>query len=156
VKSFGKIKMPEGERSQREEGGSSRKGLETRLQAEDDGGPWNIHRQLQEQLQQRKTAKNLSAVSEMDEANPTNTPNPLPVGENTEDSDLDDVGEGVWGYLLPLNSQYSTRIALKNGNARPIAKTENPYEIRDLQHAERNPVSIAGRYLIGRHPECGE
>lgn len=92
----------------------------------------------------------------MNEINPVNIPDPLPVGDNTEDSDLDDVAEGVWGYLLPLNSPYSTRMALKNGNARPIAKTGNTYEIRDLQHANRNAVSIAGRYLIGRHPECGE
>jgi len=144
--------MPKGEKSQRAEGSSSKNSLETRLQAEDDGKARSTHRQLQ----QEKIAESPSDVSEIDAVNLAHIPDRLPAGENREDFNLDDVAEGVWGYLLPLNSQHSAHIALKNGKTRPIAETENSYEGQNLQHADRNAVSIAGRYLIGRHPECGE
>jgi hypothetical protein len=92
----------------------------------------------------------------MDAVNPAHTPDRLPAGDNREDFNLVDVAECVWGYLLPLNTQHGAHIALKNCNTRPIAETENPYEVGNLHYADRNAVSIAGRYLIGRHPECGE
>jgi len=95
-------------------------------------------------------------IYQTDQALTANVPHALSAGDKREDSSSDDVAEDVWGYLLPLNSQHSTLIPLKNRNTRPIAKTEKLYEIGNLQHADRNAGSIAGRYLVGRHPECGE
>jgi len=87
--------MPEGEGSQREEGSSSRKSLETRLQAEDDGEPWRIRKLLQ----QRKTADNQSAISKIDEANPAVISHAISAGDNREDSKSDDVKEGFYRYF---------------------------------------------------------
>jgi hypothetical protein len=135
-------------------GRSSGKGLETRLQAEGNEEPWR--RTTQFFLPHRRTAETEPAINQIDETSPADTPHAPSAGDYYEDSILNEVSEGVWGYLRPLNSQYSTPIGLKNAKTSLIAKTEGSYETENLQHADRNPVSSAGRYLIGRHPECGE
>jgi hypothetical protein len=141
---------------ERGEGRSSGKGLETRLQAEDDGELWSVP----EQLDQTWIAE--TEPDQMDEASPANTPPDTPHALSArvydEDSISMDAAEGVWGYLLPLNSKYryGANIVLKPGNTSPIAKTNDSYETGKTQDADTNLFSTAGRYLIGRHPECGE
>jgi hypothetical protein len=143
--------MPKEERGWRREDRDSRsiRLPEPRLQAEDGGEPWSVHDQLLRQVIGENRYQ-------MDEAYPANTPHALSVGDDREDSISNDVAEGVWGYLLPLNSQQGTPIALKNASTSPIAKTEGSYETGNLHNADKHPVSSAGRYLIGRHSECGE
>lgn len=80
--------------------------------------------------------------------------------------------EGVWGYLLPLDTRFGEKLVLKKRNAcpapidglavasacaRPVktkgdpAKSEEDYEKTKVKRG-----FPAGGYLIGRHPECGK
>jgi hypothetical protein len=139
---------------ERGEGRSSKKGLEARLQAEDDDEPGSVPKQLYQ-----RTAETQPSINQMDEASPANTPHALSPGDDGEVFISDDVAEGVWGYLLPLSSQNCTAgtpIALKNGNTSLIAQPKDSKETGKIHHADRNLVASAGRYLIGRYPECGE
>jgi hypothetical protein len=121
--------MQEGERAQ------SGEDLETHLQAEDGGEPWS--------LSQRLAEIPLPSIDWRD-------------SEYYRREYFPWAAEGVWGYLIPLNSQQGTPITLENANTRPIAKPEGSYETGNLQRADKNPISSAGRYLIGRHSECRE
>jgi serine/threonine-protein kinase CHEK2 len=90
----------------------------------------------------------------------------------SEDVD-DEVKEGVWGYLLPLDAKYGSSLVLKKRNACPMhdsmddfgkdpasggtpngsknfRKEEDAYEDTKLKGI------ASGGYLIGRHPECGK
>lgn len=84
----------------------------------------------------------------------------------------DEVAEGVWGYLVPLENKYGDKaIVLKKRSACPkpeavadAAKTEPRHSkgkapLKEEEAYEKkkqhNGASASG-YLIGRHPECGE
>lgn len=82
----------------------------------------------------------------------------------------DEVKEGVWGYLFPLDTRYGGRcVVLKKRSTCPmtndVASTLGPKSAKRnapaLQQEESYEASkvkgvASGGYLIGRHPECGE
>lgn len=80
----------------------------------------------------------------------------------------DEVKEGVWGYLFPVNPQQNGRcIVLKKRSACPLpddvsgVKTVdvnggNSLEREESFEKSRIPNVPSGGYLIGRHPECGK
>ena len=89
-----------------------------------------------------------------------------------EECEANEVKEGVWGYLYPLGSRYTTRTTvLKKRSACPLPgsvekaakgkgnankggdkfkKQEEAYEKTKVKG------TASGGYLIGRHPECGK
>lgn len=92
--------------------------------------------------------------------------------EFAEDAE-DEPEEGVWGFLVPLDSKYGDKpMVLKkrcacppNDSIQTAADSEKPPNVRDTPPAiheeeayERTQINgIASRgYLIGRHPECGK
>ena len=78
----------------------------------------------------------------------------------------DEVKEGVWGYLLPLDMRYGKAIVLRKrtscpdpqtpgntpivGSVRASARGQTP----DVAASPRPSINQSGGYLIGRHPEC--
>ncbi|KAF5660583.1 camk rad53 kinase [Fusarium heterosporum] len=86
----------------------------------------------------------------------------------------DEIREGVWGYLVPLDPKYGDKpIVLKRRSACPQAETVADAAKKDNKHHtnDKNGKSAAskdeetfekkkengassGGYLIGRHPEC--
>lgn len=85
----------------------------------------------------------------------------------------DEIREGVWGYLVPLDPKYGDKpIVLKKRSACPLPHTVADSAKQDNKHhANENGKSAAmkdeeafekkkekgvssGGYLIGRHPEC--
>jgi serine/threonine-protein kinase Chk2 len=80
----------------------------------------------------------------------------------------DEVKEGVWGYLFPLDTRYGGRcIVLKkrtmclrstdvesalesSAEGKCVLEQEETYEKSKLKGVP------SGGYLIGRHPECGK
>ncbi|KAF4581016.1 CAMK/RAD53 protein kinase [Ophiocordyceps camponoti-floridani] len=83
----------------------------------------------------------------------------------------DEVKEGVWGYLLPLDAKYGDKaVVLKQRNACPLAdalaaaaaetqakgKDGKPAAIREAEAYNSTKIKgiASGGYLIGRHPEC--
>jgi len=74
--------------------------------------------------------------------------------------------EGVWGYLLPLDTRYGRCIVLKKRTSCPLPETvETTKTVKQSnaksplpEEAEYEKSKIggipAGGYLIGRHPEC--
>ncbi len=84
----------------------------------------------------------------------------------------DEEAEGVWGYLLPLDSTSGGTLVLKKRTACPVpsydgfgkgtarkergASEGNNYEKEEEDYEQSKEKGIpAGGYLIGRHPECG-
>jgi serine/threonine-protein kinase Chk2 len=82
----------------------------------------------------------------------------------------DEEGEGVWGYLVPLDHKSGDVLVLKRRSSCPVPESrvgnsngrervprntfkqqEENYESEKQRHG-----TVAGGYLIGRHPECGE
>lgn len=81
----------------------------------------------------------------------------------------DEVKEGVWGYLFPLNPIYGGKcVVLRRRMAcpRPDAvadvvpkkkKGKRVLQNEELDYEQQKVSGVpAGGYLIGRHPECGE
>jgi serine/threonine-protein kinase Chk2 len=88
----------------------------------------------------------------------------------------DEVKEGVWGYLVPLDPKYGDKpIVLKKRSACPMPDTvslaldkkgrtegekngkgDKAAALKDEESFERTKVKgvPSGGYLIGRHPEC--
>ncbi|TWU76886.1 hypothetical protein ED733_006601 [Metarhizium rileyi] len=83
----------------------------------------------------------------------------------------DEVGEGVWGYLLPLDPKYGDKpLVLKKRNACPLPNSvpaalngektppnaHKPAAIRAEEAFERQNAkgTASGGYLIGRDSEC--
>jgi serine/threonine-protein kinase Chk2 len=81
----------------------------------------------------------------------------------------DEEGEGVWGYLVPLDYRSGEPLVLRRRTACPVPQSkvgrtsgkervsskeyerqEEEYETEKVNHGV-----TAGGYLIGRHPECG-
>lgn len=91
----------------------------------------------------------------------------------SEDID-DEEKEGVWGYLVPLDPKYGDKpLVLKKRTACPMPdtvkqansnldksdKTEKGKSnaLKEEEAFEKkNPKSLSGGYLIGRHAECGK
>lgn len=83
----------------------------------------------------------------------------------------DEVKEGVWGYLFPMDTRYGGRCVVlrKRANcplAGTVAEEVAPKKrgrkgqraaIKEEQSFDQTRVNgnAAGGYLIGRHPECG-
>ncbi|KZL84027.1 serine threonine-protein kinase chk2 [Colletotrichum incanum] len=81
----------------------------------------------------------------------------------------DEVKEGVWGYLFPLDTKYGKVVVMKKRAACPLPDTvEAAKELagkdqkgkstlqKEEEAYERTKVKgvASGGYLIGRHPEC--
>lgn len=90
--------------------------------------------------------------------------------KNTLSEEVDDeVKEGVWGYLFPLDTKYGRPLVMKKRTACPMPdaldspssdsdrKGKSPLR-KDEEAYERTKIKgvPSGGYLIGRHPECGE
>ena len=72
----------------------------------------------------------------------------------------DEEGEGVWGYLLPLDSKIERGLVLKerDGCQRPrsASKAKSDGDKGPGKSSEDgNKDGLPGGYLVGRHPECG-
>lgn len=92
---------------------------------------------------------------------------PAPISYEVEDEE----GEGVWGYLIPLDGAVnrSDALVLRRRAACPVpstrvGKTDGKHKVNpstykaqeegyEKEKAEKGLP--AGGYLIGRHPECG-
>lgn len=84
----------------------------------------------------------------------------------------DEVREGVWGYLLPLDAKYGSSLVLRKRSACPVPKEMSDFgkdtgkrqtghgkdfEKEEEAYEETKLKGItSGGYLIGRHPECGK
>jgi serine/threonine-protein kinase Chk2 len=80
----------------------------------------------------------------------------------------DEVKEGVWGYLFPLDAKHGSSLVLRKRNACPMpdnkstfgkdsANGKKDFEKEEEAYEETKLKGIAsGGYLIGRHPECGK
>lgn len=86
------------------------------------------------------------------------------------DDVVDEMKEGVWGYLVPLDPKYGDKpLVLKKRVACPVSDTveaavdgavqdKEPTAAKEEETYEKTKVksAAAGGYLIGRHPECGK
>lgn len=84
----------------------------------------------------------------------------------------DEEGEGVWGYLVPLDGVQSQQqaLVLKRRSACPfpeatmertdgkhrVAKDKYTKQEEGFEEKKATVAVPAGGYLIGRHPECGK
>ncbi|KAK7727697.1 serine/threonine protein kinase [Botryosphaeria dothidea] len=79
----------------------------------------------------------------------------------------DEDGEGVWGYLVPMDEQFGEVLVLRRRSACPVpgqpplpsGKAVMDKGVLEEQEAEYEKKKQkdgvpAGGYLIGRHPEC--
>ncbi|KAH8675756.1 kinase-like domain-containing protein [Xylariales sp. PMI_506] len=76
----------------------------------------------------------------------------------------DEVKEGVWGYLFPLDTRYGRCVVLKKRAACPMPDTVGssaaarkkraPIEQEKSFEQTKTKGVPSGGYLIGRHPEC--
>lgn len=77
----------------------------------------------------------------------------------------DEVKEGVWGYLFPLDTRYGRCVVMKKRSTCPkpdtvagvktVRKTTNALQQEDNFENTKVKGVPSGGYLIGRHPECG-
>ncbi|KAH8884490.1 Pkinase-domain-containing protein [Thozetella sp. PMI_491] len=72
----------------------------------------------------------------------------------------DEVKEGVWGYLFPMDTRYGGRCVVLRKRAACPGTDENQKSSKPLLKDEDSFEEIkmkgvpSGGYLIGRHPEC--
>ncbi|KAG7050610.1 CAMK/RAD53 protein kinase [Colletotrichum scovillei] len=88
--------------------------------------------------------------------------------EALSDEVEDEVKEGVWGYLFPLDTKYGKVVVMKRRAACPLPDAVEAKESsnkdqngksslqKEEEAYERTKVKgvASGGYLIGRHPEC--
>ncbi|KAL1884247.1 hypothetical protein VTK73DRAFT_3231 [Phialemonium thermophilum] len=83
--------------------------------------------------------------------------------EALSDEVADEIKEGVWGYLFPLNTKYGgRRVVLKKKGSCPRSETDfsstsNTSNSKSKKRQEKDAGCnslTSGGYLIGRHPEC--
>ena len=86
----------------------------------------------------------------------------------------DEEAEGIWGYLVPIDSIFGSSLILRKRSACPAPYPDESFghgsearakghcggksynmEERDYEANKRSLGWPAGGYLIGRHPECG-
>ncbi|CAN8099580.1 unnamed protein product [Discula destructiva] len=65
----------------------------------------------------------------------------------------DEVKEGVWGYLFPLNTAYGGKCVVLRKRA-SCPKTDAVTDAAPKKKESNVADSPSGGYLIGRHPEC--
>ena len=83
---------------------------------------------------------------------------------------VDEIKEGVWGYLLPLDTRFvrAPVVFKKKGVCPPPAATvESPAaavtkngskrgrKASDKEQEQKGGSPASGGYVLGRHPECG-
>lgn len=74
----------------------------------------------------------------------------------------DEVAEGVWGYLIPLDDKVRNILVLrKRDSCKTDQKSKSPAKKGSLRQRKGNAADQPngrrpGGYLIGRHPECGK
>lgn len=80
----------------------------------------------------------------------------------------DEVKEGVWGYMFPLNTAYGGKCVVlrKRGvcpkteavaETVPKKKGKKALQKEELSYEQKKITDVpSGGYLIGRHPECGK
>jgi serine/threonine-protein kinase Chk2 len=82
----------------------------------------------------------------------------------------DEIKEGVWGYLIPLDGEYKQPLILKTRNPCPKPCGLNSKTDKALSSKKKKPLKEAeesferekeddapgGGYFVGRHPECGK
>lgn len=82
----------------------------------------------------------------------------------------DEEGEGVWGYLVPLDDRSGDPLVLRKRAACPapsaevgkitgkerVSKTEYTGQEEKYETKKMEEGVAAGGYLVGRHPECGK
>ncbi|KAF4824091.1 putative serine/threonine-protein kinase fhkC [Colletotrichum tropicale] len=80
----------------------------------------------------------------------------------------DEVKEGVWGYLFPLDTKYGKCLVMKKRAACPMPDKLEAKETEPVDRKGKSPLKkeeeayektkikgvASGGYLIGRHPEC--
>ncbi|KAF2740516.1 lanosterol 14-alpha-demethylase [Polyplosphaeria fusca] len=80
----------------------------------------------------------------------------------------DEEGEGVWGYLVPLDHRSGDTFVLRQRSACPVPASmvgqttgkdtvsRNEYKEQEEKYEDKKAQegTPAGGYLIGRHPEC--
>ncbi|KAF1982361.1 lanosterol 14-alpha-demethylase [Aulographum hederae CBS 113979] len=80
----------------------------------------------------------------------------------------DEVAEGVWGYLVPLDSRGGEPLILRRRAACPVPESKvgrkdgrtrvgRKEHLKQEENYEKEKMKygiVAGGYLIGRHPEC--
>ncbi|KAG7127370.1 serine/threonine-protein kinase fhkC like [Verticillium longisporum] len=87
--------------------------------------------------------------------------------DSLSDDVEDEVKEGVWGYLFPLDTKYGRSLVMKKRTACPMPDTvadkvsdedrkgKSPARKEEVAYEKTKIKGIAsGGYLIGRHPEC--
>lgn len=92
----------------------------------------------------------------------------IPVSNGLSSQVKDEVEEGVWGYLIPLDDRFGGTLVLRERSACPVdrgkmlkkavkgSKKKDQFEKQEAMYEETKINGIAaGGYLIGRHPECG-
>lgn len=78
----------------------------------------------------------------------------------------DEIKEGVWGYLFPLDTRYGGRcLVMRKRGSCPLTKAPEDTtpssskrkgaKASAKQDDTKANGTKAGGYLIGRHPECG-
>ncbi len=81
---------------------------------------------------------------------------------------VDELKDGVWGYLLPLDTRFvrAPVVLKKNRTCPPPASSPEPAttakngakgnrRASGKAEGQRDTSLFAGGYVIGRHPECG-
>lgn len=80
----------------------------------------------------------------------------------------DEVKEGVWGYLFPLNTTYGGKcVVMRKRAACPLPNTvedavpknngKEALKKEEVNFEKKKAEGVpSGGYLIGRHPECGK
>lgn len=78
----------------------------------------------------------------------------------------DELKEGVWGYLFPLDTKYGRCVVLRKratcpmpdtiSETEPVKKSKEDRVLQQEESYEQTKIKgvPSGGYLIGRHPEC--
>jgi len=67
----------------------------------------------------------------------------------------DEVKEGVWGYLFPLDTRYGGRCLVMKKTRNCASPSEQKDHRKGKSPMPKDSKRSSGGYLIGRHPECG-
>lgn len=82
----------------------------------------------------------------------------------------DEEGEGVWGYLVPVDDHSGEILVLRRRSMCPVPASKvgkasgeetvpaGEYKKQEVEYEKEKAVAgvNTGGYLIGRHPECGK
>jgi len=87
------------------------------------------------------------------------TPFSTSVGYDRDDILSEEIAEGVWGYLIPLNhvdANYGSSFVLRDRDSEIVRAPEEPAMKHKEPLAPTTSRIIAAGYSIGRHSECGK